>query len=143
MMNTNHAFRRLALAASAAAAVSALAGVAQAQMVTGSSGFNSGYNNAGGNVNGGYNHLPDQENGPVNAQTTDLNAPNLMTGAGLTTSPAATSVFADTSGVSGALDTFAGAGSGNNSSTDLGNISVDTANDGSNAATTTNANGKP
>ena len=139
MMNTTQGLRRAALAAVAAAAL-ALAGAAQAQMVTGAAGFNLGYNNAGGNVNGGYNHIPDQENGPVNVQTTDLNAPNLATGAGILMSPTATSVFSNSSGVSGALDTFAGAGSGN--STNLTNISVDTSNSGADTSTT-NGNGKP
>src|SRR5580700_4753345 len=122
-MNTIEGLRRTALAAaSAAAAMLALAGSAHAQMVTGASGFNGGYNNAGANANGGFNHFPDEENGPVNAQTTDLNAPNLATGAGLPLSPSSSSVFSMGAGVSGALDTFSGAGSNAN----LTNISVDT-----------------
>ena len=48
-MNTIEGLRRTALAAaSAAAAMLALAGSAHAQMVTGASGFNGGYNNADG-----------------------------------------------------------------------------------------------
>jgi len=116
----------------------ALAGSARAQMVVGASGFNGGYNNAGANANGGFNRFPDQENGPVNVQTTDLNAPNLVTGAGLPISPASTSVFSMDAGVSGALDTFSGAGSNSN----LTNISVDTSSqNGSSGGSSNNANG--
>ncbi len=136
MMNTNRALASAVRLLSAAAATLALAGAAHAQMVSGSAGFNLGYNNSGGNVNGGYNHFPDQENGPVNVQTTDLNAPNLSTGAGLLMSPSALSVFSNSSGVSGALDTFAGAGSSDSSSSGITNISVDTSNNGGDSSST-------
>jgi hypothetical protein len=135
-MNTIKRSSSTMLAAASAAAALALAGSAQAQMVSGASGFNLGYNNSGIEANFGYNHLPDQENGPVNVQSTDLNAPNLATGAGLVMSPAGTSVFANSSGVSGALDTFAGAGSSSN----ITNISVDTSN-GSSGGSSNTSNG--
>jgi hypothetical protein len=131
----------MALAVSTATAAVVLAGAAQAQMVVGSAGFNGGYNQAGNavNTNGGFNHFPDQENGPVNVQTTDLNASNLSTDTGLAMSPSAFSVFANSSGVSGALDTFAGAGAGGGSGTTI-SVTVDTP---GNVTTTSNANGKP
>jgi hypothetical protein len=139
MMNTSRALERLAFAAAGAAAV-ALAGAAQAQMVAGSSGFNQGYNNAGIAAQTGYNHIPDQENGPVNVQSTDLNAPNLATGAGLSMSPAVTSVFSITNGVSGALDTAVGAGG--DTTVTVTNLNVDTT-QGSSGGSSSNTNGKP
>ncbi|MDR3473255.1 MAG: hypothetical protein P4M09_16470 [Devosia sp.] len=139
MMKTSRAMKRLAFAAAAGAAV-ALAGAAQAQMVTGSAGFNLGYNNSGIAAQTGYNHIPDQENGPVNVQSTDLNAPNLATGAGLQMAPAATSVFAITNGVSGALDNFIGAGG--DTTVTVTNLNVDTTQDAS-GGSSSNTNGKP
>jgi hypothetical protein len=137
-MNTTEGLRRFAVAAAfAAAGMLPLAGSARAQMVTGAAGFNGGYNNAGTNANGGFNRFPDEENGPVNAQTTDLNAPNLVTGAGVPTSPSSSSVFTMGAGVSGALDTFSGAGDSSN----LTNLSVDTSQNGSSAGSSNNANG--
>jgi hypothetical protein len=139
MVNATTEFGRMTLAAAAAGVVFALAGASQAQMVAGSAGFNSGYNQAGLNLNGGYNHVPDQENGPVNVQSTDLNAPNLATGAGLLMTSTAFSVFNNFE-VSGALDTFAGAGSSSSGSGSFTTVTVDSSPQG---GTTTNANGKP
>jgi hypothetical protein len=140
MMNSSRALKRLTFAA-ASVAVMALASAAQAQMVTGAAGFNQGYNNSGVDAQTGYNHVPDQENGPVNVQSTSLNAPNLATGAGLTMAPASTSVFAITNGVSGALDTFAGAGNTSDNPGTITNLNVDTSQ--SVTGGDSNVNGKP
>jgi len=139
-MNTSRALKRLAFVAAGAAAMASF-GVADAQMVTGTAGFNQGYNNSGVDAQTGYNHIPDQENGPVNVQSTSLSAPNLATGAGVPMAPAATSVFAITNGVSGALDTFAGAGNASDTPGTITNLNVDMPQSVSGGGG--NGNGKP
>jgi holdfast attachment protein HfaA len=102
--------RRMGLAAAAGLAVLTIAGLAQAQMMTTNS----------ASFNAGYGRYSGQENQPVNAQTTDVNNNTVLINGLFQAS--STSIFAGSSArLSGAADSFSGAGGVGGSSTAIGN----------------------
>lgn len=152
MTATTSGFQRaLRFAAPLALAMTAFAGVAQAQTM-----------GNGGSFNGGYNRASDAGNSPINVSMTDING-NLVVVNGQITSAQSGSIFAGAGAVasasggvsvSGAGDSFSGAG-GASASAIGNNLSVVTegnnntvivnsvqTNNG-NVTATTNVNGKP
>jgi holdfast attachment protein HfaA len=137
--------KRSYAAAAAGLSLFALAGVAQAQMMsTNSASFNAGYGRTAG-----------QENQPVNVDMTDANG-NLTVINGMFQANSA-SMFAGASArLSGASDSFSGAGSVGGSASAIGNnldvvvqgsdniviVQSQQTNNG-NVSATTNTNGKP
>jgi len=102
--------RRMGLAAAAGLAVLTIAGLAQAQMMTTNS----------ASFNAGYGRYSGQENQPVNVETTDPNNNTVLINGLFQAS--SNSIFAGSSArLSGAADSFSGAGGVGGSSTAIGN----------------------
>lgn len=103
--------KRYGVVAATALAALAFAGVAQAQSMT----------NSGASFNAGYGRSSDQENQAANVSMTDANG-NFVVINGLVQASGTASMFASASArLSGAADSFSGAGNSSGSASAIGN----------------------